>query len=401
MSEHRRRRPPPTLEERARRVTRDLRGLVRSLAMRHGVARDAPLPLDRVSLTIEVATAAVGDDVPDLDAEKLLAALESEVEAARRGTSIFRAGHVYCFHSESADGEGTRPSDPGQIFAGYSSIGRPIWESFTNVCLARREERVDRLFGDAPEIIALAQFADELCGRVLAEYGGQSRVYRIVGQVAAGMIPVDLAVVDGRGGTERLALTLQVIDVRSPGERRRLQINVIGLTPPQMASAAAEGDPRVPAERLRRTLRATAKRLTTIERRLRLDRYAVSTAALVDEVRPVILRLRSDVQRIFGSERHRTQHAKERHSGAVRPTSSALIDAGNASDERLMFDANRNTVVVIGPKGRAHVFSLAGRHVTSIKLEPGEVGRKTAKARWRPLAAAQITAFRANITAQG
>lgn len=105
--------------------------------------------------------------------------------------------------------------------------------------------------------------------------------------------------------------------------------------------------------------------------------------------------LRADLVRVFSLQQWRTRHAEERHVDGRRPTSAALGDARDAADDRLLHDTRRETIVVIGPRSRAHVFTPAGQHVTSLRLQPGELDRKLGRQRWQPLRAAQIAAFRA------
>jgi hypothetical protein len=110
-------------------------------------------------------------------------------------------------------------------------------------------------------------------------------------------------------------------------------------------------------------------------------------------------RLRSEIERIFRAPSHRTQHAQERHVRGERPTSSAIRDARDAPDERVLRDVRRDTMVVLGPKGRAHLFADDGRHVTSLQLRPGELDRKSSRARWRPVTHEEAQRFRQTLAA--
>ena len=94
-------------------------------------------------------------------------------------------------------------------------------------------------------------------------------------------------------------------------------------------------------------------------------------------------RLRGDVLRVLKNRDHRTRHAEERHQSGERPTSLALADALAAGEGRFFRDEHKNTIVVLGPKHRVHVFSTAGRHVTSLELQPAEVERRLELKRWR------------------
>jgi len=116
--------------------------------------------------------------------------------------------------------------------------------------------------------------------------------------------------------------------------------------------------------------------------------------ALEAATAPILARLRSDVARIFAGDRGRTEPAKTRHQSGTRPTSEARVEAENATDERILTDERRATYVVLGRKGRAHVFAGDGRHVTSLRLEPGEVERKTRRKRWRPATREELAELR-------
>ena len=71
-----------------------------------------------------------------------------------------------------------------------------------------------------------------------------------------------------------------------------------------------------------------------------------------------------------------------------------MNDALSANDERLLRDAERSTIVVLGKRGRGHIFSDAGRHVTSLRLRPGEVERKLDRGRWVRLSPDEASSFR-------
>jgi hypothetical protein len=255
---------------------------------------------------------------------------------------------------------------------------------FLELCLERRPPRLDALYRDPPAVLALAMAGDELTGELLPGFGRGSASFRILGQVVAGLVPQ---------GRERVALTLQIVETR-PG-RERLRLNVIGASPVDIAAAAADSAPRSAAERLRRTLEETRRRLAALERRAGVAEARREPFDVRAALEPLLARLRGDLERIWRPETHRTLHARERHLEAERPTGSALSDARRAGDDRLLADADQDTIVVLGPRGRTHVFSRRGRHVTSIHLEPGELARKLQKRRWRALPPDQAAAFRA------
>ena len=117
------------------------------------------------------------------------------------------------------------------------------------------------------------------------------------------------------------------------------------------------------------------------------------------EVRPILRKLRTDIERIFRSSKRRTTHAERRHTSGERPTGDAMNDVAHASVDQFFHDTRRNTVVVLGGRGRAHIFSTAGQHVTSLRLDPGELRRKTDRQRWTPLDPAAAMELRERLTA--
>jgi len=382
--------------DRAARVLGELRELARDLAVEHGAPRQGAFPVEAVRLGLDLPMG--GPAAVRAAAEVLVETLRGRLGEALRGATAFREGHVYCFFTDSPESPYSRPSTPTEVFVGYAANGKPVWESFPNLCLARREPRVDRLYASPPEVVALALSAAELSGELLPGFGRDSLAYAVLGQVVVGLVPRDLD--PGNRDAERVALTLQVVETTQGTARHRLRFNVLGLPPEAIAIAAAEGDPRGPAEAFRQVLRATRQRVDSLGRQLalaarqgeRLDREVL--------VQRILGRLRADVLRVFKLRAYRTQHAAARHKSGERPTGVALKDARAAGDGRLLRDTQRHTVIVVGPRGRAHVFTPEGKHVTSLQLDDGELERKSERGRWRPLDRADSERFRQVVEAE-
>jgi hypothetical protein len=174
---------------------------------------------------------------------------------------------------------------------------------------------------------------------------------------------------------------------------------VLGLGLDDLSEAAAKGGPRSPAEALRRTLMSLRERVDVLGRRHARSVRAKEPLDLEAEVRPILRKLRSDIERIFRSSKRRTTHAEQRHISGERPTGDAMNDVAHASVEQFFHDTRRNTVVILGSRGRAHVFSAAGKHVTSLRLDPGELHRKTDRQRWTPLDPEAAIELRTRLTA--
>lgn len=325
----------------------------------------------------------------------LLSGVRARVDETARGAHAFREGFVYAFHPTQEEAPYAGPPGAADVFAGYSPSGKPEWIGFQNLCLAMKEERVDRLYAEPPEIVALVQGPAELTGGLLPGFGRESLVYKLWGQVVVGLVPRNLQ--PKARGVERVALTLQVVGTREGSGGERLRLNVLGLTQDAISEAAASSDPSSPAEAFRRLLRATRGRIDAIGRRLARARGEARERELGVQVGALLVRLRADVLRVFKVRDYRTQHAEARHSEGDRPTASALTDLIGAGDGHFFRDDHKNTVIAVGPRGRVHVFSPEGKHVTSLEMQPGEVERRVDRGRWRPLERAAQEAFKAEV----
>ena len=382
-SKKRRRRPrrpkpeaPAALDSAGRDVVTALDKLVL------GLARELGAPPPDVAIDLPLVVGPPSSSVPERSA-RLVAGLRARIEEAVKGASAFREGHVYCFFTDAPESPYSRPPSVADVFAGYSGNGRPEWIGFANLCLLKKEPRVDRLFADPPEIAAIVQMHDELTDGLEPGFGRGSLAYRLVGQVSFGFVPRGLDL--RHRGDERVAVTLQVVATRLGTSAERLRLNVLGLSVPAIAEAAARADASSPAEAFRRVLRGTRERVDALGRKMTRAQKAGEPIDVDAEVRAVLGRLRGDLLRVFKSRDYRTRHAEERHQSGERPTSLAIADALAATDGRFFRDEHKDTVVVAGPRHRVHVFSRDGRHVTSLDVLPAELERRVDRGRWRPL----------------
>ena len=386
----------PAPEERAERVYRELYEIARTIAEEYGLARGEPFPVPAIQLPVLVAL----DTRPDAQTQRerateLVEAYRDRILEGLTAHKAFRMGRVYCFQCDAPDCVHAVPGDPVETFVGYTPTGKPSWEGFANVLLRRGYERVDRLYGDHPEVVALVQMAPELTGELLPGFGSGSLAYNVQGQVVLGLIPEKLRLEPGAG--DRVALTVQVVESRTGSDRSRLRLNVLGLTVDQIAEAADRGPARSVAARLAESLRIARQRLHSMGRQIELREKRGSDTEVDKQISPLLHQLRGDLERIFKVRQERTRHAREHHEEGNRPIGQALTDARRASDDRFLLDERNKTVVVLGPKSRAHIFSAVGKHVTSMQLDPGELERKVGKQRWRPMALEDVVGFREKI----
>lgn len=338
----------------------------------------------QLSVALEVALSRETADAAA--ASQLMSAIEDGLHNARQAQAPFPMGRVPCFRSGTTDGPQSVPPTPTSVFNGHAATGKPTWIEFTSLCLERREPRVSALYRDPPAAIGLVQLAEDLGEPLLPEFESLAAGHQILGQVSVGLIPGPALGIDGDVG--RVAFSLQVVSLK--GGAGRLMLNLIGLDERALLEAAHGGSDR--AEGLLKAIKATRRRLRSLKRR------QVTQRTEGQDLPGVLHRTRVELERALSPDRRRTKHAQNRHESGDRPTLSAVGDATSAPLERLMEDTQRKTIVVLGRRGRAHIFSREGRHVTSLKLEPGELERKTIRRRWRPLSEAQARQFQSNLS---
>lgn len=381
-----------TVQERARQVLAALRALGRALAEERGFSEREPLAIDRLEVPVTIPLDRASGGQLDAAARALAAGIDSRLAEALRAAGAFEQGRVHCFLCAATHCGHSDPPEATSVFAGYAPNGRPEWVSFANLLLARGDDRVDRLYAEPPEILGVVQGPSELAGELLPGFGQGEDAWRLLGQVALGLVPRDLL---GRAPrSDRLALTLQLVETGARGGKRRVRLNVLGLSPEAISEAAAGDDERGQAEAFRRTLAETRGRIDTLG--LRLWRASKGEDAVDEEALALALltQLRSDLERVFRASLKRTRHAQSRHLEGGRPTDRAKEDLANAAPGQCYLDSRRDTIVVTGPQGRAHVYAADGRLVTSLHLKDGALERKLSQGRWVPAAPGVLEGLR-------
>ena len=381
--------PPLPLETRVTRALQELSEVARELLKRQGVPRDSRHLPKEVSLPLTLPL--VMEDLPQAGVQ-LLDELGHQLSRGVAGALAYQMGRVFCFSCGGTTCEHSIPPSRTDTFSHYHPTGRPEWVSFTNLCIDRGEDRVGDLYDDPPEVIAVVQDGGELTGRLLEGVNTRG-IFELLGQVVVGLLPADLGPPSSEA--ERITLTLQFVETR--GATPPLRLNLLGMNLDDIIEAATEVNPRGPSERLRRTILNLRAELDALGRKSIGATRRGEKVDVQGEITLKLIPLQLELERIFRASPHRTRHAHDRHLSITRPTSSAFNDARNASENQLFFDVVHSTVVVLGPRGRTHVFTEVGRHVTSLFLKPGDAERKQTRGRWRPLHRSEIDLFRRQI----
>lgn len=322
-------------------------------------------------------------------------ALDAELEALLAESAAVRPGRIYCLRCASAECEHSAPKGAREVFAGYGASGRPQFADFAQWLLERGHPHLDRIYASPPRLVTEVVSGRELTGELLPAFRDAGVDFRVHGQVTAGWFMV-------RRGAERtgLALSFQVLSSLDRRRRRRknwrrLILNVLGRGP--------GGEP---LEELYAELGAIPwqpvvgwgqRVLETIERAQ--GRKTSTPEVLSRRVEGMLREIARRLEQGRRARERRTGHAEERHHQGDRPTRMALTDLERGGDESFFVDERRSTVIVIGERGRAHVFNFAGKLVTSIRTTPESVERKLRRELWRRATADEVARLREKASA--
>ena len=365
---------------------------------RHPMAHLATGRGGRLELTLQVPMNGAGT------AEAVASArdsLEREIESLLAHRAAFRPGRILCLRCASADCEHAAPTGSRQVFAGYGATGIPEFQDFGQWLLERQHPQVDRLYRRPPRLVTDVVSGTELSHRLLPAFRDRRLDFRVHGQVAAGWFQLP----GTAGGPELLALTFQVLSSarrrrrrgrkrgRGRPGKRRLGLNILGI--------GSAGEPLADlASRLEQVpwtgaVRWAQKALDSIERSQ--GAKSATPERLSSRIEGVLNGISRRLAHHRRSRDRRTGHAQKRHQEGDRPTDMALTDFARAGAEQVLFDQRRETLIVLGDKGRAHVFSPAGKLVTSIRYSPDSIAKKRRLEIWRPATASEIAALRKNV----
>ncbi len=400
----------PTPLSRGANIHRELKALFQSVLAKR---RIPPHLAHKVLLKLEVdldpseigeANLSAGTSAARKFAEELLSKLHLLAQDFRSGGAIFPQGRIHCFWCGSFECAHALPPDSRAVFKGYSPTGEPIWQELAALALEEHHPEIDSLYMVKPVPITLIKPGNVLNREQMPVYGKHSNLYRILGQLLVGYIPI----ANGKQDRGRFALSIQAVEVH----RGRLEhdLNVLGVLP--------DGRPIAPLleevadERLADAISSAQAKLAEINflgrskpdknrqadngkaaSQLQPPRHP-SLRAREEKALRILTRLAQNLERIYRQSYRRTLHAQDRHRDRERPTSTALRDALEATPEALFRDVHEATWVVVGPKNRVHVFNDKGQHITSV-VYPGETIRKrTLNGKWKNAAREAVEEFR-------
>jgi hypothetical protein len=320
--------------------------------------------------------------------------IESAVREATAREKVFRPGHVYCYRCESSHCEHGSPPAPERVFGGYSPTGQPLWPELAQFLMELKHPGVEGLYRQPGRTLAAAYVEPEsLKLRQLGIFGKGSKTYDILAQAVFGYLRFP-PFPGGDPQGDRTAFTLQAVEIRDRGRRPRVVLNVIGKL-----SDGSEAMEMLTGPRHMRVLEVvvTARRLVGKLRPSTVKRVSSRESGKASASASAVLRKATrSLERLGRQSERRTMHAEKRHTER-RPTAKALEDAATVQDEGLLADDREGTIIVLGSRKRAHVFSPEGRHITSLSLNREEVESRKRRKRWRPLDREDRRRFQASI----
>lgn len=426
---------PPTPSDRVEQAVRLLAEEARERLARHPSGHLAAGAAERLELAVAVP-AGVAGSLRGVRFEELAgevdAALDAALAALVAHRAAFRPGAVFCLRCGGAECEHAIPGGPREVFAGYGKTGLPRFLDLAQLLLERGDPRVDRLYDEPPALLAHTVLGRDLGTELLPAYRASAAGHRLHGQVVAGWWRVP----GEAGRREPLALTFQIASTRpqstsgTAGGRRRYGLNVLGRAPGgrpladlldplgelpwaaavRWAQAEVEAVERGEAEGARAPRGAAAEGEKAGGEKAGGDkggdkggREARRSAARARDARlaGILNGLARRLEKDRRASERKTRHARERHAQGDRPTDMALADLARAGAEAILVDRRQDTLVVLGDRGRTHVFSQAGKHVTSIRYPPEAIERRRQRDLWRPAAPEEVAALRQRVAEQG
>ncbi|MBK7974591.1 MAG: hypothetical protein IPK07_15350 [Deltaproteobacteria bacterium] len=95
-------------------------------------------------------------------ADELSRALDAGIRGLVASKTVTRPGHAFCLRCAAADCEHSLPPRSRDVFLGYGPTGQPRFGDFGQLLLERKDPRIDRIYGERRELVALALGGREL-----------------------------------------------------------------------------------------------------------------------------------------------------------------------------------------------------------------------------------------------
>ncbi len=310
--------------------------------------------------------------------------------------ACFHQGRVYCFQCDQPDCEHSTPASAQEVFAGYDPVGRPRWQEMAPYLLELKDERVDQLYRENGQVVSRQLAGHNLKHRQLTTFGKASKRFSLISQVILGYLPLK----DRDGARERLAISFQAVESRTAQGRIRLHLNTVmyGADRDELETQLDEQFPWI--RRARRQAEEKLQRAEEHLARLVQRPNGVKPRQVLRQVPDILQQMRQQLQQGYRQSCRRTKHAEERRE-LLRPIDKAMADLQTARLEDFFFDNREETVILRGQRGRCHVFTTAGKHVTSFVIGDTSTQGRLRRGRWTPLDQSECESFLAGVAGAG
>lgn len=331
-------------------------------------------------------------------------ALAASLQAALTHRAVVRPGRVFCLRCGGAECEHSAPAACREVFAGYGKTGLPRWIDLGQWLLERQDPHVDLLYREPPQRVVVVVPGEELTHELLPAYRDHEGGYRLHGQVMAGWYRAP----DRRGLPTSLAVSFQLISSQTRRSRRRFALNVAGVGPDGEELANLwDRIGAIPWQGAVGRAHALLQRIVQRIERTAGGRGRAGSEGSHDGAGPrlearlsgLLQGLAHELERGERGRDRRTGHGERRHHEGDRPTRMALADLHRAGSAEVLRDTRSDALVVLGERGRAHVFNAEGKLVTSIRYSPEAIARRRDRGQWRPAPAAEVAALKARVAA--
>jgi hypothetical protein len=309
--------------------------------------------------------------------------IDAGIQSQLNHHSLFRSGRVYCLRCRSPNCEHSQPGSNREVFTGYRPNGLPKYLDFGQSLLEKKDPRVDRLYAKRPDLVTELTEGASLLSKLLPAYREPENNYRLHGQVAAGWF----AFPTREGWSDSLALSFQLVSSQADEQKRHYSLNVIGTGPRGEAlENLFDLTGEIPWS-------GAAKWGQGVLRQIENRKSPTSPASIKSLDKRLVGLLNGLARRL---ERHRrardrrTVHGQKRHRESSRPTWKAADDVSQARKDSFLYDTRRKTWIVLGARGRTHVFTDGGKLVTSITYSGQAIERRRESGAWRQATSQEI-----------
>lgn len=356
------------------------------------LALEGPRETIQLQLTVPLTWSNGGND-DDL-VQAVDEALRQELDALLAERTVHQPGRVYCLRCSQGDCEHSMPPSSRHIFEGYASSGQPRFADFGQWLLNRGHPRLDDLYKTPAGLITEVVSGEELAEDLTSAYDDEPSGFKLHGQVVAGWFPIRRA----NKTPATLAVALQVLSVRAKRRGKKRS----GPGKPRYAlNVVAAGPDGESLEELTARLHAIPwQGVARWGQQVLQSMASTRKGSAADRERRIAGMLQSMARRLDHDRRsrdRRTDHAEQRHRQGDRPTRMAQADMKRADTEQFLVDERRDTMIVLGQKGRAHVWNGAGKLVTSIRYGPDSVEKKIRQEIWRRASPDEVSRIRGKV----